>query len=38
MIVAASAIGADAVATENPVAESQTPIESAVEPAIAPDC
>ena len=36
MIVAASAIGADAVATENPVAESQTPIESAVEPAIAP--
>ena len=36
MIVAASAIGADAVATENPVAESQTPVESAVEPAIAP--
>jgi ribonuclease E len=36
MIVAAGAIGADAVATENPVAESQTPIESAVEPAIAP--
>ena len=36
VIVAASAIGADAVATENPVAESQTPIESAVEPAIAP--
>ncbi len=36
MIVAAGAIGADAVATENPVAESQTPVESAVEPAIAP--
>ena len=36
VVVAASAIGADVTATENPAAESLAPVETAVETAIAP--